>query len=547
MSQRKKGFKVCRALLCAVAWIASPLLRAQTYGEITGTVTEPTGAVVVGATVSVTNVSTNQTRQAHTNQTGNYTVPFLTPGVYDIRTELSGFKAATRNGVDLQVGDVARIDFPLQLGEMSQHVDVTGGAPLLTTESTAVGTVIENKRIVELPLNGRDYLQLVALSPNVTTEGGAGGGSGIHGGQRSTEAYSIAGQRLEFNNYTLDGMENTDVNFNSYIIRPSIDALQEFKVQTGVYSAEFGRSTSQISVLTKSGTNGFHGTAFEFLRNSDLDAKQWGQQGDKNPFRQNQYGFTFGGRLIKNKLFFMSNYEALKSRKTSQVLGNVATNQMRAGDFSGQPRLIYDPLSRIYATGSQGSLLATSATPFANNTIPESEINPIAVKLLGFYPTPTVPGNSILSNYVREAPQPISTEQFTQRMDWNQSARSTWFGRYSWTNEYNAGLSVFPDTTGRVESVAYQAMLSNTYTLSTATVNEFRFGFNQFNNANIGHFADIQDVVSGLGIIGLASSVPAAWGVPTVSLVNGLNFVKRYRSVCHQGFHVSVDGRCIDH
>jgi len=141
---------------------------------------------------------------------------------------------------------------------------------------------------------------------------------------------------------------------------------------------------------------------------------------------------------------------------------------------------------------------------------------------MGYYPAPTVPGDNILSNYVRQSSQPIRTEQFTERIDWNQNSRSTWFGRYSWTNEYNAGLSVFADTTGRVATVGYQAMLSNTYTFGAATVNEFRFGFNQFNNANIGHFAQITDVVSQFGIIGLASSVPAAWGVPTVSLVNGL-------------------------
>jgi hypothetical protein len=273
MTSQNKAVRNCPSILFVIALTAS-MLQAQMLGEITGTVTEPTGAVVAGAVVSVTNVSTNQARQVQTNQTGNYSVPFLVPGVYEIRTELSGFKAATCDAVELQVGAVVRIDFTLQLGEMSQRVEVTGGTPLLTTESTAVGTVIENKRIVELPLNGRDYLQLVALGPNVTTESGAGGRSGIQGGQRPTEANSIAGQRLEFNNYTLDGMENTDVNFNSYIIRPSIDALQEFKVQTGVYSAEFGRSASQISVLTKSGTNGFHGSAFEFLRNSALDAKR---------------------------------------------------------------------------------------------------------------------------------------------------------------------------------------------------------------------------------------------------------------------------------
>src|SRR5262249_52247964 len=220
-------------------------------------------------------------------------------------------------------------------------------------------------------LNGRDFLQLVALSPNVTTEGGAGGGSGIQGGQRTAEAYSIAGQRLEYNNYTLDGVENTDVNFNSYIIRPSIDALHEFNVQTRISSAELGRATSQINATTKSGANTFHGSVFEFLRNSALDARQWQQTGAKNPFRRNEYGFAFSGRVIKDKLFFMSNYEALKDRKTSQQTANVATDKMRAGNFSGQSRAIFDPLSRVLSTDAQGNPRAVSASPFPDNTIPQ--------------------------------------------------------------------------------------------------------------------------------------------------------------------------------
>ena len=176
----------------------------------------------------------------------------------------------------------------------------------------------------------------MALSPNVTTEGGAGGSSGLQGGERSRTSLSISGQRLEYNRYTLDGVENTDVNFNSYVIQPSIDALQEFKVQTGVYSAEFGRATSQISATTKSGANQFHGTAFEFLRNNVFDAKEWRQDGQQNPFRRNQFGFTFGGPLIRDRLFFMSNFEALRDRKTLQQTASVPTLAMRNGDFSGR-------------------------------------------------------------------------------------------------------------------------------------------------------------------------------------------------------------------
>ncbi len=349
---------------------------AQTFGEITGTVTDATGAIVVGASLTVVNTSTNQVRRVETNQTGNYSLPFLVPGNYDVQAESSGFKTATRKGVDLQVGAVARINFVLEIGEISQRVEVAGGAPLLTTESTAVGTVIENKRIVELPLNGRNYLQLVALSPNVVAEGGAGGGGGLQGGERTRMAFSIAGQRLEFNRYTLDGVENTDVNFNTYVIRPSIDALQEFKVQSGVYSAEFGRATSQINATTKSGSNDFHGSVFEFLRNSTLDAKEWRQEGQKNPFRRNQFGFTLAGRLVRDKLFFLSNFEALRDRKTLQQTSSVAPDRMRAGDFSGQPRQIFDPLTRVFGTDAQGNAIARSATRFANNTIPQNRFNP---------------------------------------------------------------------------------------------------------------------------------------------------------------------------
>src|SRR5882762_3919779 len=329
-------------ILILLMALALPL-GAQNFAEITGAVSDATGAVMAGAAVTAISASTNQVRRATTNETGNYSLPYLVPGTYDLRVESSGFKVATRKGIELQVGAVARIDFKLEVGEVTQQVEVAGGAPLLNTETAALGTVIENRRIVDLPLNGRNYLQLVTFGLSVTTEGGAGGAGGLQGGARSNTSLSIAGQRLEYNRYTLDGVENTDPNFNSYIIQPSVDALQEFKVQTGIYSAEFGRGASQINVTTKSGTNQYHLTAFEFLRNSALDARQWLQsQGSENPFRRNQYGFTLAGPVEipkvfkgRDKLFFMSNFEELRDRTTTQVSASVATNAMRQGDFSG--------------------------------------------------------------------------------------------------------------------------------------------------------------------------------------------------------------------
>ena len=329
--------------------------RAQTFAEVTGAVTDPSGAVVAGATITITNTATNQVREVESNESGNYTVPFLVPGLYDLTAEQEGFKLASRTGVELQVGDFARVDFDMEVGVVTEVVEVFGGAPLLDTESTAVGTVIENKRIIELPLNGRNYLQMIALSTNVTAEQGAGGEFAARkGGERAQQAISIGGQRMVFNHFTLDGVENTNVSYNMFAVRPSIDALQEFKVQTGVYSAEYGRSTSQINVTTKPGSNEFHGTVFEFHRNENIDSREGRNEGDKNPFVRNQFGFMLGGPLVRDRLFFMSNFEALRDRKTLERTANVATDRMRAGDFSASGRESYDHLTRTFTTDGGG-------------------------------------------------------------------------------------------------------------------------------------------------------------------------------------------------
>ena len=212
----------------------------------------------------------------------------------------------------------------MEIGTLSETAEVTGVAPLITTENATVGTVIENRRIVELPLNGRNFLSLVALSPNVSAEfAGAGQAGDRQGGSRANQQLSISGQRREFNYYTLDGTDNTDVNFNTYILLPSVDALEEFKVQTGIYSAEFGRAASQVNVVTKSGTNQFHGTVFEFHRNDAMDSRPFSFTAaqaalPKAPFKWNQYGYTLGGPIWSNKVFFMSNWEGYRDRKQNQ-------------------------------------------------------------------------------------------------------------------------------------------------------------------------------------------------------------------------------------
>src|SRR5881296_3200750 len=214
---------------------------AQTQASISGVIHDPTGAVIPGVTVTVTNPATNFVRTAISNEAGVYNFPSLQPGRYNIKVELPGFRTITQNDVELQIQQSARLDFTLQVGEISQTVEVSGTAALIATENATVGTVIENKRIVEMPLNGRNFLQLASLSPNVSYGfSGAGVADQRQGGSRASQSISVAGQRSAFNHFTLDGVENTDVNFNTYVILPSIEALQEFKVQTGIFPAEFG-------------------------------------------------------------------------------------------------------------------------------------------------------------------------------------------------------------------------------------------------------------------------------------------------------------------
>lgn len=530
--------------VCFLAGSGLPTF-AQNYGEITGTVTDPSSAVIIGATVSVTNAATNVARSVQTNSAGSYSLPFLVPGVYNVQVMQPGFKVVTRPTVQLQVGAVVRIDFTLELGGATEAVQVTGGAALLATEGTAVGTVIENKRIEDLPLNGRNYLQLITLSPAVTAETPPSfTATGRQGGERANANVSIAGERLQFTHYTLDGIENTDPNWNLWIFRPSVDALQEFKVETGVYSAEYGHEPSQVNVTTKSGSNEFHGTAFEFFRNSALDARQWLQStGQKNPFRRNQYGFELGGPILipklfngRNRLFFMSNFEGLRDHNTLRQVASVATDRMRSGDFSAAGRKIFDPSSRTFTTDANGNPLAVSATQFPNNTIPMNRFSPIAQKLLEFYPAPTTPGDNILRNYTRQAYTPTNWDQFTQRVDFNESGKSFWFGRFGWDDEFTSTASLFPNENEQYALKAYQAMLSNIRTIRPTIVNEFRFGYTQLTSNATTSSAYTRNVTEQLGMAGIYNSSPAAWGIPSVTLGNGLS-----------GFGDPVDAPFLDH
>ena len=313
-------------------------------------------------------------------------------------------------------------------------------------------------------------------------------------------------------------MNNTDVNFNSYILLPSIDALQEFKIQSGIYSAEFGRGIGQVNVVTKSGTNDYHGTVWEFIRNNKLDALPYAFGSDtpkSSPFKWNQYGFTLGGpvqipRLIngRNKLFFMANYEGFRLRNQKDTLFSVPSAAMRRGDFSQISAAVRDPL-----TGA----------PFPGNIIPSTRLDPISVKMLEYYPLPNQPTSALANNYLAVNKNSTDKNQINVRIDFTESSKSSWYGRYGWTDEgqFTGGIYL---NGGTVDTRGQQALIDNTRVLSSTLVNEIRFGYNRFYNAAGTELNNVFDPIAQVGLK-LPTTVPAnAWGLPSIGIAGFSGF-----------------------
>ena len=504
MAQRWRS--LARVLGVAMLFAAGAVTAgAQTQGGIGGLVTDSSGAAMADAEVTVTNKATHATRKATTNKQGLYAVPSLPPGVYELKVEQKGFKVAEIADIKIDVQQTARLDVALEVGSIDETVTVSGEAALLNTGSTTIGTVIENKVVTELPLNGRQYLNLVAQAPNVNVLSPAAGQAGARlGGERAQQAISAGGQRIFFNYYTLDGVNNTDPNFQNYIAQPSIDAIQEFKVQTGVYPAEFGHQSTQVNVVTKSGGNEYHASIFEFLRDEKFDAKPYAftsVRPDKSPFKWNDFGFEADGPVIKDKLFFMVNFEALRRRQTTPTTFTVPSDKMFTGDFSQllPGTIIYDP---------------NTGRPFPGNIIPASRIDPISKGLLEYYPSSTLPG--LTNNYVQDNSQPYDRKGYMVRADFTESSSSQWMARYNWGDDVqsNQGLGLAGSKT---ITNFKQWSASNTRTLSATLVNDARFGYTKFFNSIGTLSAFSNDVVGGLGIPNLKSGDPVTWGIPSVA------------------------------
>lgn len=458
---------------------------------VSGTAKDQSGAVMPGVQVTATNKDTALTRSVITNERGEYVIPLLPIGNYSVTAELPGFRTEVRENIVLQVDQRLAVNFDLQVGELTERLVVTEAASLVQSETSSVGNVIENKRIVELPLNGREFQNLTLLVPG-TANSAQGSTLGFRGG------ISVAGARDNMTSFTLDGVDIVNGLMKMVSFKPSIDTIQEFKVQTSTYSAEYGRTAGgQVTVTTKQGTNDFHGTLFHFLRNDALDAKNlFDPAHEPTPeFKRNNVGGTIGGPIVRDRTFFFGNYEGIFLRQGITRTAAVPTTEMVNGDFSRISTPIRDPL-----TGQQ----------FPGNIIPANRINRVGRNIALAYPQPNVVGVGA-RNFVSSPTDERDVHQFTARVDHRVSENNNLFGRYSFSNDYEidpfdifSGITNLPGY-GRIDDQrAMSVAIVDTHVFNPSLVGELRLGYNRYKQ--IRTQINLEDIPAMWGIAGTTKS-----------------------------------------
>jgi hypothetical protein len=479
--------KVCRRftvlflLLAAAVLVAAPLASAQAVsGTILGNVRDATGAVLPGVTVVVTNDATGLTRTLVTDAQGEFTAPSVPTGTYTVTAELSGFKKISRSnyrvGVDMRV----RVEFVLELGAMTETVNIVAETPLVQTSSSELGTTVTQEQITAMPLNGRNFVNLTRIVPGVLR--GIPGANIDGAGSlawRASASFSANGQRPRDNNFMLDGVDNNETWLQTVVIFPSPDSLEEFKMQTSTYSAEFGRSLGGVvNLQIKSGTNTLRGSAFEFYRDEAFDANNWFNNRAGRPkadLSQHEFGGTMGGKILRDRTFFFLSYQGHREKRGQTFLSTVPTDAMRSGNFSAINRVIYDP---------------TTGQPFPGNVIPSNRIDPVAKNILDqLYPSSNTTGTvnatgQTINNYLINPIKEREDNQIDTKFDHNLSQNNRFFVRYSYQKTHRLQPATLPHGDAGVTFGAGDGnikarglAINDTHTFRSSVLNEARFGW----------------------------------------------------------------------
>jgi hypothetical protein len=548
-----------------VGLLAGAVSEAQvTTGTIVGSVKDPQGAAVPGATVTITEVNKGTVSAYLTDPDGSFVAPFLIPGTYEVAVEVSGFRKHVHRGVVLQVNQRARVDATLALGGLAEATEVVGLAPLTRTDSAELGEVIEERAVRELPLNGRNFATLVYLLPGVTP---GQAGENLSGAStfnpRGASNFNALGSQANTNAWLVDGIDNNEYTFNTVIVQPTVESVREFKVLTGTFSAEFGRGAGVVSVSTKSGNNEWHGTAFEYLRNEAFDAKNLFAlpTAPKAPLDRHQFGGALSGPISRNKTFFFVDYAGIKEERGQVFVNTVPTEATRRGDFSnyrdrqGNLILIYDPLTTRPNPNGSGVI----RDPFPGNVIPANRLDPVGRNVASIYPLPNGPGD--FDNYTSTVNRSVRDHSFTARVDHRASERDSFFVRFAYEKykldapqgQAACCLPTPDDAAARFDLGPFVAGIQNTrltthggafnwtHLFGRGVVNELRLGYAKTNpetlQSDFGH-----ESATSLGIQGINLS-EFSTGLPNLNIqdVTGISGGPAFLPVNPKQIHYQVE------
>ena len=489
-------------LACSILFAAATMRAQVSTGSIAGRVTDPAHAIVPSANVTLTNQGTGIQKSIKSDANGDFMFPIVDPGSYRLHVESPGFKAYEASGLTVQVAQPVTQNVQLEVGDTSTKVEVTATAAVLDQRSAEVGQVIEHREVVDLPLNGRQFLDLAKLVPGVAELDPSTGSQ--------SNGLAINGLRANQIGFFIDGVDIRTESSGKPAFTPSIEAIQEFKIQENDFSADSGRNPVAINLTLRPGTNDLHGSLFEFLRNNDLDARSFFSP-SVNSLRRNQFGAVVSGPIIRNKTFFMVNYEGLRTSQSVTKFLSVPTNNQRAGNFTGGQQ-IFDPATYDATTNTR--------QPFPGNIIPTSRFGIIGASSLKYYPTPNASSGGF--NYITDTANVNNGDQFHTRIDHQIGDKDLLFGRYSYSKANNLTPGGLP-LTGTIENIlANNITLQESHTFTPAMINQVRMGWTYYKDA-VGFPLSNGNLTPDFGLINLNPQSNAT-GLPQLA-VPGLSTI----------------------